>query len=315
MTDQDKQRLFEQAVAWFIELQSENCAENRRRRFQAWLDADEAHRQAYQEAEALWSNLNALKTASVPGLADARAARPQRRVSAGAGLSALLLASLLAGWWQDYSAPSLSYETGLGERRHIDLADGSQLELNAQTRLTVRLSWLRRRIELQEGEVLFTVAHQSLRPFEVEAGKLVIEDIGTVFDVKKRPEAGAVSVLEGEVELRTGQEWFGERLKAGFVRRIGKDGHLLPAEKTDAEQTEAWTQGRLLFDHTPLSEVTAELERHHPVRFRFADPALARQTLSGNFDAADLEPFLQAIEKILPLRAKRQKQTIVLSGR
>ena len=298
-----------------MQLESERCDELQRSRFQDWLTENDAHRQAYAEAERLWSNLDNLKATHIPGLEDARTVRPPAGRLMRTGLSALLLVALATGWWQDYSAETISYSTGLGERRNIYLPDGSQLTLNAATRLSVRLSWLRRRVELDEGEVLFTVAHQGLRPFTVQMDDLQVKDIGTVFNIKKRREGGAVSVLEGEVELKTDRSWFGDSLKAGFGRRIDRDGRLQAVEKVDIEQSTGWTQGHLMFNHTPLAEVAAELERHHAVHIVFADPILARQTLSGSFDAADLNPFLQAVEKILPIRAKRQKQTIVLSKR
>lgn len=70
-----------------------------------------------------------------------------------------------------------------------------------------------------------------------------------------------------------------------------------------------------MFNHTPLIQVVAELERHHNLRFIFADATLENETLSGSFEATDLNPFLHAIEKILPVRTQRQKQTVVLSRR
>lgn len=315
MTPQRQHRIFRQAVEWFVRLESERCDELQRNRFQDWLTENEAHRQAYAEAERLWSNLDNIKVTHIPGLEDARTVRPPTRRLLRTGLSALLLVALATGWWQDYSAETITYSTGLGERRNILLPDGSRLAMNAATRLSVRLSWLRRQVELEEGEVLFTVAHQGLRPFTVQMDDLTIKDIGTIFNIKNRPEGRVVSVLEGEVELISGHHWFGDSLKEGFGRRIDRDGRLHPAEKVDIQQSTGWTEGHLTFDHTPLAEVAAELERHHAVHIVFADPAIARQTLSGSFDAADLNPFLRAVEKILPIRAKRHRQTIVLSKR
>jgi transmembrane sensor len=69
-----------------------------------------------------------------------------------------------------------------------------------------------------------------------------------------------------------------------------------------------------MFDHTPLTEVAAELERHHPIHFVFTNPHLAKQTLSGNFDVSDLNPFLQALEQILPIKVSYKKQEIRISA-
>lgn len=315
MPTNGQQRIFKQAVAWFVELQSECCDEQRRNQFQDWLNANEAHRRAYAEAENLWANFDHLKKMERPASYDAGNTRARVGGATRQGLAAILFAAVLTGWWLDYSAETVRYMTGVGERQSVDLADGSRLELNAVSRLSVKLSWLRRRVELEEGEALFTVAHQALRPFTVQTDQYSIKDIGTRFNVKKRPEGGSVSVLEGEVELRRGQSWFGDRLKAGFSRSIDQYGRLQQAEAADPEQSTAWTNGRLIFEHRPLAEITAELERHHTVRFVFADPSLAKLTLSGSFDSTDLKPFLQAVEAMLPIHAARQKQTVVLSKR
>ncbi len=305
-----RQRILKQAAEWFVELQSEQCDIQQRQQFELWLSADPTHRLAYNELQGLWGNLDTLKTRTVPGLKAARSARPRDR-HAKTILSTALLVALTGGWWLDYSAPRIDYQTGIGEQRSVHLSDGSQLQLNTATALSVKLSWLRRDIELQHGEALFTVAHQAWRPFQVHADNLNISDIGTVFNVRRDNASTSVAVLEGEVELRQGRSWFGESLKAGFSRQTDQNGRWQAVKPTNAQTATAWTNGKLLFDHTPLAEVVTELERYHAVNFVFADPNVSKQTLSGSFNATDLKPFLQAVQKILPVKIQRQNQNIV----
>lgn len=269
---------------------------------------------AYAEAEQLWADLDSLKSGETPDLQAARTSLPQK-TSARAGAGVLLAVALAAGWWLDYRVEPVSYATAVGQRQSIVLADGSKIELNAVSRLSVKLSWCRREIQLLEGEALFHVAHESLRPFTVQAKGLQIRDIGTRFTVRRRADTARVSVLEGEVSLKTGHDWLGQLLTAGHGRQLDNNNQLQAIEISDSRREAAWVEGRLVFEHTPLAEVVAELERHHPVRFVLADPLLARQTLSGSFEIADLQPFLRALETMLPVRAVRQKQTIVLSGK
>ncbi|MBS4051658.1 MAG: FecR domain-containing protein [Methylomonas sp.] len=308
------QRSFEQAVTWFVALQSQDCDAARRAEFQRWLDKHASHPLAYAEAEKLWANLDPLKSGELPDLQAARRAGPQK-VSARTGFSVLLAAALAAGWWLDYRVAPVGYIASVGQRQSISLADGSSIELNAVSRLSVKLSWCRREITLLEGEALFNAAHETLRPFTVQANGLQIRDIGTRFTVRSRADTVRVAVLEGEVSLKPEHDWLGQPLTAGHSRQLDGNKQLRAIETSDADNEAGWVDGRLAFEHTPLAEVVAELERHHPVRFVFADPALARQTLSGRFDIADLQPFLRAVETMLPVRAVRKKQTIVISGR
>lgn len=308
-----QRRILKQATEWFVELQSEHCNQQLHRQFEQWLDESPSHQHAYQEVEQTWGNLDNLKSLNLPELNTARSARPRQLPSRSKVFGSLLLAAIATGWWQDHYAPRVAYQTGKGEHQSIVLADGSHLQLNTATQLTVRLSWLRREIELQQGEAMFHVAHKPWQAFNVYIDNLQISDLGTVFNVRRDNNGIDVAVLEGEVELRHAQHWFGDSLKAGFSRRIDKNGRWQKAEPVDASQTSAWTEGKLIFKQTPLYQVVAELERYHDVHFLFSDPSLSQQTLSGSFDAADLNPFLQAVEKVLPIKVQRQKQRIVLS--
>lgn len=309
---QGGQAILKKAMEWFVLLQSETCGDRDRVRFSAWMDHSESHRLAYAEAERLWAELGGLKEALPPIPRGARSAGPQRRAPVRAA-SVLLLGALAGGlWWQDARAPRASYVTGIGERIAVDLADGSHVELNAASRLSIRISWLRREVDLQEGEALFDVTHQAWRPFTVAAGGLRIRDVGTRFDVRKRAEGTAVTVLEGEVELRDGAGRAPIRLSAGYRSALDAAGRVGSPSMASPGSATAWTDGRLVFARTPLGEVAAELARHHPVRFTFADPALAGETLSGTFDAGDLQPFLAAVGKILPVKAERRGEEIVL---
>ncbi|MCX7068606.1 MAG: FecR domain-containing protein [Methylococcales bacterium] len=306
------ERQLKQAVTWFVRLQSDQFSEQDRQLFDAWLVKNSAHSAAYAKARQLWNNFDELKTLNdIPALNDARKVKPTKTPLATLALL-LLMTALISGAYQEYSTETLSYTTAQGEHRHIILADDSQIDLNTNTQLHVKISLLQRQVHLIKGEALFTVHHESLRAFTVQANELQIRDIGTRFDVHLAPERVVVAVLEGEVELNDGEIVNHEPLTAGNQRVYTKNTGLNLPEAINNETITAWLNGHLVFKRTPLSQVTAELERYHSVKFVFANPELAHETLSGNFDANKLEPFLHAIETLLPIHAKRQGKTILL---
>jgi len=301
-----------QAVTWFVRLQSEQCSEQDQQLFEIWLAKNSAHRAAYTKAEQLWGTMDNLKTLDdIPALTNARHAQPEK--SHLATLASLLLITLLCSVaYTEYSAETLTYTTVQGEHRHIILADNSQVDLNTNTQLQVKISLLQRQVQLMQGEALFTVNHEPLRNFTVQADGLRIRDIGTRFNVHLEPERVAVAVLEGEVELDDGQSVNHQSLLAGNQRVYTKNTGLSQLETVTPESVTAWLDGHLVFKRAPLRQVTAELERYHPVKFVFANQELAHETLSGTFEANNLEPFLHAVETLLPIRAKHQGNTIVL---
>lgn len=301
------------ALEWFIALESDSCSQQQRDEFEIWLKQDPQNPIHYQQAQQLWSRLDDLKATPIPSR---KTSTNNRRLKSGSksatGLSILLLVGLGLGW-QDYHASTDYIATGIGQHKQIILADQSKITLNANTRISTHISWIRRQVDLLEGEAQFQVSHQNLRPFTVNTGHLSIKDLGTIFTIRNRPESSSVVVMEGEVAIREPGNWFGTTLKAGFARRFTQSGQLLALETADVQKANAWLQGKLVFNHTPLAQVTAELERHHPVHFVFLDKNLAQQTITGNFDSSDLDSFLQAISQIYPLSIQHKKQLIELN--
>ena len=309
--DYSEQQL-KQAVTWFVRFQSENYSTKDQQLFDAWLAKNPAHHSAYKKAEQLWSNLDELKTmGDIPALNEARKARPTK--SHLTPLALLLMTSALLGVaYTEYSAETQTYMTKHGEHQHIVLADNSHIDLNTDTQLQVKISLLHRQVTLVQGEALFAVNHEAWRDFTVQANSLRIRDIGTRFNVHSKPDGVSVAVLEGEVELDDGQTVYKQSLLAGNQRDYSKTRGLSQPETVTTESVTAWLTGHLVFKRSTLRQVTVELERYHRVKFVFVNPELAQETLSGTFDASNLDPFLHAIETMLPVRTKRQGKTIVL---
>jgi transmembrane sensor len=307
-------RQLKQAIEWFVRLQSEQCSAEEQLRFETWLAKNENHRDAYAEAERVWADMDDLKFMPVPGLAEARSAKPRKSTAAQLSSWAFIIVTtaLLGGAWLEYSAETISYATRMGERRRVELADNSHIDLNTDTRVSVRISFLQRNVVLTQGEALFEVSHNRLRPFTVQVGNLNIRDVGTRFNILKEAKGAIISVLEGEVELNNGQSVINEQLCAGNQRIYTEAAGLGQIQAVEAGKLIAWVNGQLVFTRTPLHKVTAELERYHPVQFSFADPKLAQETLSGTFNSDDVDPFLHALEAILPVRAKRNGHQIQL---
>lgn len=305
------ERSLKQALEWFFQLQSENCSKEDRQQFERWYNKSEENRVAYLHAESLWSNLNQLKKKNdIPGLSEARQYHPRQRTIRLLSIAApLLVCSMLVSvGWMEYNAETTVYTTQLGEKRSVTLSDGSTIDLNTDTLLHVKLSPLRRKFTLDTGEAIFNVQREYFRAFDVYAGQLKIRDIGTRFNVRRHNEAISVAVLEGAVEIN------GEQIDEGFQRTYHAPNSATELQRINIDQVEAWKHGRLQFQQTPLKQVAAELERYHPIRFVFVDPAIAQETLSGMFDTDDLMLFVNGIERILPVKAKHlaDKQLVLI---
>ncbi len=298
----------DQAAYWFARLRADDCSEQERVGFAAWLAESEVHSREYARLLHTWQELDGLRgefEALSPPRAAPRRRRPPRWIPLAA--AAALLAALGIGWHGFDGGES--YATAKGEQRRITLADGSEAHLGADSRIRVEMSGELRRVRLEQGQALFTVAHGS-RPFEVDAGAGVIRDIGTRFDVRRDEDRVAVAVLEGEVEICLGGAV--QPLSRGQQTHYSKRGLAAPSP-ADLETVTAWRQGKLVFDGTPLAEVVRELQRYHDRPIAIDDPALGALRVSGIFNAGDLDGLLATLQQVLPLKAERDGDAILLS--
>jgi transmembrane sensor len=101
------------------------------------------------------------------------------------------------------SARGQIIETQRGERREVALADGSVVQVDPETRLTVNYESQSRRVILERGRALFHVAKNPERPFFVRADGTTVRAVGTAFAVEQAPNAVVVTVAEGKVAVLT----------------------------------------------------------------------------------------------------------------
>ncbi|HET6764528.1 MAG TPA: FecR domain-containing protein [Longimicrobiaceae bacterium] len=212
-------------------------------------------------------------------------------------------------------AEAQAYRTGTGERRTVDLPDGTRVLLGPGSSLTVAAGYggSARPVSLA-GEALFEVKHDAARPFAVTAGAARIEDLGTRFTVRAGPDAGVrVVVTEGSVRLAA----VGAAPARGVVLRPGdraevRRGAVRPAPGTATDEDLAWTRGRLVFRDAPVEQVADELHRWYGIELRVQDAALARRLLTASFGNEPREEVLRVVALTLGAEVKMHGDTALL---
>lgn len=288
------ERMQEEASLWFARMRGGRVTDDLRARFDRWLAADAAHRREYEILEQIWDQSGRLvpKTRGKPDLGRARLLRGAASLAG----TVVLCVWLGMAWLGD------RISTDAGERQHIRLADGSELDIAPRTRLRVRFDGTRRRLELEEGRIVVSVAADPRRPFEVHAGGGVIRDIGTRFEVQADRTRAKVVVAEGIVEIGIPARGDGlfRRLKAGEAAELDGAG-VSRTRPADPAASLAWTKGQLVFDAAPLAEVISALNRHRKIPIEIGDPALVHVRISGVFLIDDEAAALRAIEQVAPV--------------
>ncbi len=127
-----------------------------------------------------------------------------------------------------------SVRTGAGARLILALADGSRVEVNQRTQLSVRSAWSGQTVALDYGDVLIEAA-QSRGRLRVITRDSAAAVKGTVFAVSSATAGSLISVVEGSVEV--------SQSGAQKVLQPGQMAASSPALKAvRIEQAIAWSQ-------------------------------------------------------------------------
>ncbi len=316
----------DEALAWFVRLRSGDATEEDQRRFEAWRARSPIHAREFDRINALWDDLDGLKTSTDRRGAEGRTANhafacplpKTRKRSAwgwGTSLAAALLVLLAGSLWLPEAWVRLAsdYHTETGEQKTLTLADGSKVYLDTGSAISVDFSQQTRRLVLHRGRALFVVTADPRRPFEVDAANGTVRALGTVFEVYKKPNQVTVTVLESAVQVsRNGPA---ARLTPGQRVHYGPDTGLSGVESVDPGQVAAWRRGKLVFNDRPLGEVVNELNRYRHGVILILDQQLRASRVSGIFDIRDPDAVLQALEAALPVRMYRLTRYLILLDR
>ncbi|MBS1159387.1 MAG: FecR/PupR family sigma factor regulatory protein [Proteobacteria bacterium] len=283
-----EQQIQEEAALWFARLRGESVSGQQRAAFARWLAADPAHAREFKILEQIWDDSSRLQRQAPPA---------RQTVQRGLALGCVIL---VCGWlglhWFDGQV-----STEAGEVRHVELDDGSELDIAPHSRLRISIDDKQRSIDLLAGEIAVNVAVDRQRPFAITAGGNTIRDIGTRFAVLTDTRHTRVTVAEGIVDiLPAAKAQPPLRLNAGEAAVVenGKIGPVLNIERRSALN---WTRGQLAFDATPLAEVITELNRFRKQPIVLDDARLGEIRVSGVFLIGDESTAPSALQQIAPI--------------
>ncbi len=306
------------ASAWLARLSGDQVDEADARDFDAWLAAAPEHGPAYRRLLADWQTFDRHAEAVLEDLD--RIGRRRRPAMARRGWLALGGAAVAAALALLVLPPALLqapttqvYETARAQHRTVKLADGSTIDMDAETRLKVSFTGARRQVTLEGGQAIFDVTHDTARPFTVAASNHIVRVVGTQFEVRSRDRALTVTVARGRVEVRpetpgTGQTYLltpGERLA------IGETG-IEAMKIVDPQETFSWRSGRLVYRNQPLSDVVADLNREFVQQINIGDPNLAQIPITGVIVLDNPTAVTNRLSLMLPVKTVISAQGLTL---
>lgn len=251
--------------------------------------------------------------------------------------SALLV--LTAGWfiWGASASGWQTFTTATGEQRAFELEDGSVINLNTHSRVTIRFRNEARAVRLLEGEALFNVHHDTARPFRVYTHDAVVQAVGTQFNVYQRAQDTVVSVIAGRVNVTAEPEARADAPAASLpqaapsaamlgtasVRSVGASeeaqissaGSVSVRSVPNITEAVAWRDRRLIFRQETLQHIVEEFNRYSRRQIRLQGADVENRVYTGVFDVDDTESLEQVLAHDADLTVDQTDAGIVIRHR
>jgi transmembrane sensor len=308
-----------EAAALFIARRGEGLTIGEQQLLAEWLARDEVHRRMFESADRAWQLFADAEGDELLGAMRAHALASRRSswarrwplAAAAAALFAVIGGALFL--LRTPMVTEIRYASVSGEVKELQLPDGSDMTLDADSGAIARFSKKERIIQLQRGRAYFAVTPDASRPFTVLAAGQRIVVVGTRFDVNLVGDGLTVTLLEGRVEVEsTDSARAPVTMEPGqqFVRRGGNA--TLRNAGEGSENAVAWRTGFINFDDQPLSDAVAVMNRYSSDQIVINDPAVAALRLSGQFRAGETQRFADTLADMHDLRVVRQENRIEL---
>jgi transmembrane sensor len=292
-----------EAADWMMQLHAGNVTAEQRLAWERWRQTSGEHAQAWQRAEVLMHKFGSVPSAL--GMPALHASQRSRRKAV--SRLAMLMAALPMGWLSWHLIPDTltdkwfaNYATDTGQQRTIQLADGTQLQLNTATAVNITFNEHQRVVHLLHGEIAIQTAKDDRhRPFHVQTKQGLLEALGTRFNVRVDGDTTSLTVTEHAVRVTPHKQ-----PAARTIVHAGQHLSFTASASTSVTHADnsmtAWQKGMLLIDNQPLSAVIHELERYRSGILHYT-PEIGNIRISGTFPIDNIDLTLSMLSNTYPI--------------
>lgn len=199
-----------------------------------------------------------------------------------------------------------------GAEFHLTLSDGTQVWLNADSKLTYPVFFNKehRVVELQ-GEAYFKVAPDKTKKFKVITQKQTIEVLGTEFNIIAYPEEknSYTTLVNGKVKVNTEKQQI--TLHPGTQSIV--DHNNIYVRKVNAAEIISWREGMFVLENHTLEEIMAKLARWYDFSVLYQNSSLKKVTFKGKIPRySSFEEILNILEKTEEVKFKVKNKKVIV---
>ncbi|WP_297272174.1 FecR domain-containing protein [uncultured Bacteroides sp.] len=282
-----------------------------RSRVELWLSSGASGSHTPFDSDKAYERFLSRKAAQRP-VAGRRVMRPWWKLAGRVAAVILIILLPLIGYWRGEQAieqhfADIVVEAPLGARTKLNLPDGTQVWLNAGTRIVYSQGFgvSNRRLTI-EGEGYFEVPHNQKIPFEINTREVDLRVLGTKFNFRNYPNDQEITVdlIEGKVvlhnDIKPMSELYLNPDEKMVMNRVTGE---MKKSSTKASQSNVWINDELFFDEDSLEDIAKRLMRSYNVQIEVADSLRGRR-FYGSFKVQgnSVENILDAIASTHQMR-------------
>lgn len=246
-----------------------------------WLEEDPARQSEFDSAHYLFNAMilhsDELSKMTTPGALEktSRKSKVRRLVYRYAAAAAAVVIAGLSGVFVEreinynkMTAQTNVLEVPAGQRMSVTLSDGTQVQLNGNTRIEYPVIFSRKQRNVKlSGEAFFEVKHDERHPFIVETFASKVEVLGTRFNVyaDEASEYFSTALVDGKVKVTTNDETAEQVVLAPDEMVKFVNNHLV-VTKVDAENLISWTEGYVNLADTDFESLMRRFENVYGVK-------------------------------------------------
>ncbi|MND55807.1 fec operon regulator FecR [compost metagenome] len=203
-----------------------------------------------------------------------------------------------------------------GDTHKIILEDGTEVFLNADSRLKFRVSFAnvhQREVFLESGEAYFNVTQNPEKPFIVHHGNMSVKVLGTSFNVNAYTATVQTTLVEGKVKVDFNNSTKGLTLAPGQQALFDSIHETLEKQTVEVDSYVVWKEGVFALDHASLETLMAQVGRAYDLDIEFKDATLKQLHFSGRVTKSeDVKEVLDVIKKTTHLKFTIKDRRIII---
>lgn len=217
------------------------------------------------------------------------------------------------------------FQSSYGERKNIQLPDGSDVTLNAGSKIEIKENFgVSTRDVYLEGEAFFDVKHNDKIPFVVHTPAMDVKALGTAFNVKAylNERITETSLISGLVEVtlkennnRTMLLYPNHKIKWEHAVEKPREDNAESIKSNDrlhatdslvrkllvndfgSIKEVAWKENKLMFDDELFTDIAILLERWYGVKVELKDEIIRNYRFTGIFEKEDINTVLDFLKE------------------